>query len=216
LQKEEGFEQVLVFVTKNDTRWDGILSMFERFVEFKKVFLSSSDELKALQDHIQDEWPLELSTDFFHKKFYRRLKGYVAVLTPFSVASKSMQSLTHPTASRIPGLISYIREQLAEQSNGLVGVAELSTILREKLDLRCGHYLTTVNNALKAALVDPSQSRFVSSFGVKEAVQGECWEAIIQEAGNFNFAGNEVDDLFGEQPDTTGLCRDAAERLKTL
>ena len=55
------------------------------------------------------------------------------------------------------------------------------TTMMTTMTMRTSHFLTTVNNSLKAALVDPSQSRFVGSFGVSDELITECWEKILEE-----------------------------------
>lgn len=220
LQEVEGFEKVLVFVTKNDTRWEGFSNMLERFLRFKDVFLSKKDELQEFKDHIETEWPDELP-EVFKKAFFKRIKGYLETLKPFSIASKSVQSLQYPTASRIPGLIHSI-QQVLRKTHEIEAVNELRKELDESVMNRCGHYLSTVNNALKAALVDPSQSRFVSTFGVPEDIIEKCWEHIALEGQNFCSVGQKDSESDSKNEDpfmvdaesTVTLCQTATSVLR--
>jgi len=197
LQKASGFDDVLAFVTRNDTRWEGLMLMLERFVRLQDALLFKSNQAEEMRLLILEDWPVDLSQDIFQKIFFLRLEGIITILTPFSVASKSVQSLSRPTASQIPGLVHSILTQLekAAKEQTVGGIAELACALSLCVQKRCGHYLTTVNNALKAALVDPSQARFVTSFGVTEKLIEKCWDAIVAEAGNFTSSG---DGLFGD------------------
>lgn len=43
-------------------------------------------------------------------------------------------------------------------------------------------YVTNTNNTIQAALLDPSQSRFLELYGVSAAVIEECWTEILADA----------------------------------
>lgn len=190
LQQEEDYDTVLQFVTKNDTRWEGLQMMLERFLRLKNALMSDFDGAEDMRRHLLQNWPAELkdADDIFQKRFYPRLQGIVDCLKPFSVASRALQDLKRPTASRVPGLLHYIDDKLfdLEVQSETRGVDELAKALRAALNDRTSEYLTNVNNCLKAALVDPTQSRFLSSFGVPDDVIEQCWEKIVDECVDFH------------------------------
>lgn len=196
LQEKEGYDDVLQFVTKNDTRWEGLQMMLERFLRLRKALMSDFEGAEEMRRHLLDSWPAELrdANDIFQNRFFTRLQGVVACLKPFSVASKAFQDLKRPTASRVPGLLHYIDETLLNMSlsSETRGISELADALRGALAERTSEYFTGVNNCLKAALVDPSQSRLLSSFGVEDSIIDECWAKIVDECVDFHSG---LDDL---------------------
>ncbi len=189
LQEWEEYDQVLQFVQKNDTRWEGLLLMLERFARLQDALMSQLDGAEDMRKHLLKDWPAQLTdaNDIFQKRFYVRLQGIIDCLKPFSVASRALQDLKRPTASRVPGLLHYIDEKLLEKQLDLEtrGIPELAIALQSALTERTSEYLTTVNNCLKAALVDPTQSRFVASFGVDENIITGCWLKILDECVDF-------------------------------
>lgn len=197
LQEEEGFDEILQFVQKNDTRWEGLRSMFERFLRLKAVLRSKFDGADEMRNHIVTEWPvsLDMGVNIFSKSFFVQVGGVVQCLEPFSVASKALQDLKRPTSSRVPGLLDMINNELSDlHSSPIAGVKELAIALSSALYGQTAEYLSTVNNSVKAALVDPSQSRFVSDFGVPADIIDQCWDAILDECVDF-YGGSEVNGI---------------------
>ena len=190
LQEQEDYDAVLQFVTKNDTRWEGLQMMLERFVRLKTALMSDFDGAEEMRRHLLEDWPVELrdANDIFQKRFYSRLQGIIDCLKPFSVASRALQDLKRPTASRVPGLLHYIDKKLLdlETNAEMRGVPELASALRGALNEHTSQYLTSVNNCLKAALVDPTQSRLLSSFDVSDDIIEQCWEKIVDECVDFH------------------------------
>lgn len=191
LQQVEGYEEILAFVMKNDTRWEGLLLMLERFVRLEKALMSDFDGAEDLRCHLLMDWPVELqaANNIFQRRFYKRVGGIISCLKPFSIVSRALQDLKRPTASRVPGLLHFIDKTLFDleiEGEAPKGTAELAGALRVSLTERTSQYLTTVNNCLKAALVDPSQSRHILSFGVSEDLVEQCWAKIVDECVDFH------------------------------
>ncbi len=66
-------------------------------------------------------------------------------------------------------------------------VKEFGEALLNCLEKRCDKYINSPGNNMKAAVLDPSQSRFLSCYGVSAEVIEKSWEAIVSE-GHDEFA----------------------------
>jgi hypothetical protein len=76
-----------------------------------------------------------------------------------------------------------IRRRMCRQEAWICPPWRKLRMLRMMKTMITSHFLTTVNNSLKAVLVDPSQSHFVGSFGMSDELITKCWEKILKECG---------------------------------
>jgi hypothetical protein len=86
-------------------------------------------------------------------------------------------------------LLHRTKEILESVDSGVVGVADLATALLATLETHTGHYFTTTTNCLKGALVDPTQCRFLQSWGVAGDLIEDGWKKIGAECADFHNVG---------------------------
>lgn len=183
MQEEAGYEDVLQFVTRNDTRWDGLYLALSRFIGLKDAIMVETEQAEELRRDLLEEWPLHLAQDVFQTDFFVRLGAYLELLQPLRIASKELQDLRRPTASLIPKHIHAMKSAWSKRfESSIPGVGELAKALHSSVTTRMDKYVDNPSNSLKAALLDPSQSRHVQSFGVATEVIDSCWKEILEEA----------------------------------
>lgn len=198
MQKVAGFEVAQKFVHRNDTRWTGLIDSVAKFLKLGNALRLDDDDAEAARQHILADWPLSLSADVFQDTYWQRLKAYHELLVPVSVATKLVQSLSLPTSSRVPKLISDMKNKWTELIKKAKGpVKAFGSALLDCLSQRCDKYIGSPGNTMKAAALDPSQSRFLHDFGVSKDVIEQSWEAIVKEAlDEFNaLQGMDLEDL---------------------
>jgi hypothetical protein len=184
MQKIAGFEVAQKFVHRNDTRWTGLADSVAKFLKMRGMFFVDDDggAAEATKHSILEDWPAELSQDVFQWAYWERLKVYNEMLVPLSVATRCAQSLSGPTGSRVPKLISDMKKswtQLVAKHGG--SEKEFGEALLRCLANRCDKYVSFPGNTLKAACLDPSQSRFLEEYGVSKEVIAKSWEGIVKE-----------------------------------
>jgi hypothetical protein len=173
-----------------------------KFLKLRDTFFV--EEAETANQAILDDWPAELSQDVFQYSYWDRLRGYSDMLVPLSVAAKLAQSLAFPTASRVPKFIWDMKSAWTRLVGKAPGaeVKEFGDALLKCLAWRCEKYVNGPSNTMKAALLDPSQSRFLHSYGVAQEVIEESWNAIVREGmDEYNAVqkagGHEFDDSDG-------------------
>ncbi len=184
MQKIAGFEVAQKFVHRNDTRWTGLADAVAKFLKMRSMFFVDNEDgaAEATKQSILEDWPAHLSQDVFQWAYWERLKVYNEMLVPLSVATKCAQSLSVPTGSRVPKLISDMKTawiQLVAKHRG--SEKEFGEALLQCLSNRCDKYISFPGNTLKAACLDPSQSRFLEEYGVSKEVIDKSWEGIVKE-----------------------------------
>jgi hypothetical protein len=184
MQMIAGFEVAQKFVHRNDTRWTGLADSVAKFLKMRGMFFVDDDggAAEATKHSILEDWPAELSQDVFQWAYWERLKVYNEMLVPLSVATRCAQSLSVPTGSRVPKLISDMKKswtQLVAKHGG--SEKEFGEALLRCLANRCDKYVSFPGNTLKAACLDPSQSRFLEEYGVSKEVIAKSWEGIVKE-----------------------------------
>ncbi len=219
MQKIAGFEVAQKFVHRNDTRWTGLVDSVVKFLKLGNALRWDDEDAEAARQQILDEWPLSLSADVFQDTYWQRMKAYHEMLVPFSVATKSAQSLSVPTSSRVPKLIWDMKSkwtQLVGKTNG--AVKEFGIALLDCLSRRCNKYIDSSGNTMKAAVLDPSQSRFLHDFGVSKEVIEQSWEAIVKEALDEFAAVQQIDlaDLQDGMDNSDAIARGQVAALRTL
>jgi hypothetical protein len=185
VQKIEDFDEVLQFVHRNDTRWEGLLLMLQRILRLQPALLSESPEAENLRLHVLENWPDNLPSDVFQHKFYDVIAGTVKCLEPISVMHLAFQDLKRPTASRVIGMLHYAKQKLDDVDSNVTGILDLSIALKYALEERFSGLFDTVTNCLKAALVDPSQCRFMQEYGVSQNLIEQGWNSIVDECVDF-------------------------------
>lgn len=108
------------------------------------------------------------------------------MLTPaqqFHIVSKQAQGQKYVTISHTPYWLWKLHRACVRVEEESPRTSELKAALLASLERRCGYYLSTVNNALKAAALDP---RFAAlgHFGVPAAIVQETWDGLVDEALN--------------------------------
>jgi hypothetical protein len=197
MQQIAGFDEVQKFVHRNDTRWTGLADSVAKFLKMRDAFFV--EEAEACNQAILEDWPVHLSDDVFQYAFWDRLRGYNDLLVPLCIATKSAQSLSIPTGSRVPKFISDMRaawKRFGDARGALAEVKAFGDALLKCLSQRCDKYINTV----KAAVLDPSQSRFLLDYGVSKEVIDLSWEAIVLEgkdeySQSQKAAGNQFEDV---------------------
>ena len=181
MQEIAGFDVAQKFVHRNDTRWTGLGDCLVKFLKMRDSFFVEEGEDARVA--ILEDWPAELSQDVFQYTFWDQLRGYSDLLLPLNIVAKSAQSLSFPTGSRVPKYISDMRtawtRTIAKLGNE--EVKGFGDALLKCLTKRCNKYLTHPCNTLKAAALDPSQSRFLLDYGVSQEVVDDTWDAIVKE-----------------------------------
>jgi hypothetical protein len=182
MQQIAGFDEVQKFVHRNDTRWTGLADSVAKFLKMRDAFFL--EEAAACNQAIIEDWPVHLSDDVFQYAFWDRLRGYNDLLIPLCIATKLAQSLSVPTGSRVPKFISDMRGAWKRLSNArgvFAHVKAFGDALMECLSRRCDKYVNRPCNTVKAACLDPSQSRFLLDYGVSQEVIDQSWDAIVCE-----------------------------------
>lgn len=220
MQKITGFEVAQKFVHRNDTRWTGLADSVAKFLKMREVFFVEDQDglAEKTRQLILEDWPAELSQDVFQNKYWKRLKAYNGLLVPLSVASRSAQSLSVPTGSRVPKLM-YDMKSAWQKSieNAADAVKEFGQALLDCLSRRCNKYVEVAGNTMKAAVLDPSQSRFLVQFGVSAEVIAESWEGVVKEAQDEfdleqKLVMEEEEELFSDG----AIVKGQVDALKTL
>ncbi len=184
MQKIAGFEVAQKFVHRNDTRWTGLADSVAKFLKMRDVFFVEDEHAEATRRVILQDWPADLSQDVFQNKYWKRMKGYSEMLVPLGVAARSAQSLSVPTGSRVPKFMFDMKTAWEKAVNSAAkhAVREFGQALLDCLSKRCNKYINVPGNTMKAAVLDPSQSRFLRSFGVSADVIAQSWLGVVKEA----------------------------------
>ena len=184
MQTIAGFEVAQKFVHRNDTRWTGLADSVAKFLKMRDVFFVEDEHAEATRRVILEDWPADLSQDVFQNKYWKRMKGYSEMLVPLGVAARLAQSLSVPTGSRVPKFMFDMKTawEKAVKSAAKHAVREFGQALLDCLSKRCNKYINVPGNTMKAAVLDPSQSRFLRSFGVSADVIAQSWLGVVKEA----------------------------------
>lgn len=188
----------LVLLGKNATRWSSQYAMLERFLSLKDTFLSKS--MEDAVEHMRLEIPEGVAADMLTKPFFRRLKGLVHALKAADVMTVALQSLEKPTASRVPFLLHRMTglwERMLDDDSISPVVREFITVLKDSVNTRMSALLSPSScNIIMAALVDPTQARFLEQYGVPHHVITEAWDWITKEVAD-RLSGDKVVQLAG-------------------
>jgi hypothetical protein len=216
MQLIAGFEVAQKFVHRNDTRWTGLADSVAKFLKLRSSFFV--DEAEDAKLAILEDWPKNLAQDVFQLSYWERMKGYSELLLPLSVGTKMAQSLLVPTGSRAPKFISDMKTVWTKAAEKPLSpeVKEFGEALLTCLSRRCDKYINSPCNNMKAAVLDPSQSRFLPDYGVTADVIEKSWEAIVSEGLDEFRAMQKEEDVEDELDMNDALVRAQVTALRNF
>jgi hypothetical protein len=165
----------------NDTSWDGLKRMVNRFVRIcgSIVELYKADK-SALRSMIQD-MPFK-PEDFLKKPFYTRLQQLLPLLRLLNVASKTFQSRTECVGPLVLFYVAKLQMWARETDvSDVDATVSLRTNLLLALDHRFGKQLKDPKGlVLKSAAVDP-RTAHLQKMGIQRSTVDAVWDSIMQE-----------------------------------
>lgn len=200
MQKVEKPVQLLV---ENDTRWEGKFRSVERFLRLRAALVEMKPETGSqLWTMMAKDFDPDVAFPGFAREasgaeqdaFWRLVTQIKDILGTFHKASMFVQGEEYPTLSSIPYWCWRITNSLAAVTDDAIAIKELKTALKASFKKRTRYYMTTCNNALKAAALDP---RFadLARLGVDDVTISEVWFSIKEEElqfSNIDVTDNEV------------------------
>jgi hypothetical protein len=159
----------------NETRWEG------RFLVVTRLVLLRDSVGSVFDDPILSEWWDSVS-DFLQDGFFDRLIQYSVILGHMNQISLLFHHQGFPTGMMVPLAVLLLYDPPFLQ--------DFKQALRDAVDRRMGHLLTTKNNFLKAALLFPTIAKVVIPH-VTGSVINSCFTSILDDPATFHPEGRD-------------------------
>ncbi len=206
----------------DDTSLELILPSETRWLDYYRA-LERALVLRTALQAMREEGMLDcagVTPDFLLEDFWTRMTAFVTVLKKFYLTSRNAQSLTKPTLSCVPRWISDLRSSCVRKETDSPVTAELKSALLVGIEARLTVFVSVTQdvmpNAIKAALLDPRQSRWMqqelTQVDVEAAVQAIVADTVLL----FGDDGDALIELMGKSMQGGGPTVLKAVRLADL